>query len=59
LGRLAQAAGEDLERPRSLLARENPFLLGLLMFPLREMYDQEKRPAAQESHHQGRILTGF
>ena len=58
LARQAQAAGEDLERERSPLERENQFLLGLVMFPLREMYDQEKtlRPRNQTP---GRILTDF
>jgi hypothetical protein len=59
LARQAQAAGEDLERERSLLERENPFLLGLLMFPLREMYDQEKEPKAPPPESPGRILTDF
>ena len=59
LARQAQAAGEDLERERSPLERENPFLLGLLMFPLWEMYDQEKKPETPESKTTGRILTDF
>jgi hypothetical protein len=59
LARPAQAAGEDLERPRSPLERENPFLLGLLMFPLREMYDQEKEPKTPPPESPGRILTDF
>ena len=59
LARQAQAAGEDLERERSLLERENPFLFGLLMFPLREMYDSDKAPKAPPPHHEGRILTDF
>jgi hypothetical protein len=57
LARQAQAAGEDLERERSLLERENPFLLGLIMFPLREMYDMEKEQKTQPPQTQGRILT--
>jgi hypothetical protein len=59
LARQAQAAGEDLERERSPLERENPFLLGLLMFPLRGMYDEEKKPEPADSQAQGRILTGL
>jgi hypothetical protein len=59
LARQAQAAGEDLERERSLLERENPFLLGLLMFPLRGMYDQEKEPKTPPPEAPGRILTDF
>ena len=59
LARQAQAAGEDLERERSLLERENPFLFGLLMFPLREMYDSDKEPKAPPPPHEGRILTDF
>ncbi len=59
LARQAQAAGEDLERERSLLERENPFLFGLLMFPLREMYDLKKEPGAPPPHPEGRILTDF
>lgn len=59
LARLAQAAGEDLKRPRSRLERENPFLLGLLMFPLREMYDQEKEAKAPPPPSPGRIITDF
>jgi hypothetical protein len=59
LARQAQAAGEDLERERSLLEQENPFLFGLLMFPLREMYDSEKAPKAPPSPHESRILTDF
>ena len=59
LARQAQAAGEDLERERSPLERENPFLLGLLMFPLKEMYDQEIGPEAAKSPAQGHILTDF
>lgn len=59
LARQAQAAGEDLERERSLLERENPFLLGLLMFPLKEMYDQTVAPEAAKPQTQGHILTDF
>ncbi len=59
LARQAQAAGLDLERERSPLERENPFLLGLLMFPLKEMYDQEVGPEAAKSPTQGHILTDF
>jgi hypothetical protein len=59
LARQAQAAGEDLERPRSPLERENPFLFGLLMFPLREVYELEKKQRAPEPHPEGRILTDF
>ena len=59
LARQAQAAGEDLERERSPLERENPFLLGLVMFPLREMYDQEKNPQTPDLQTPGRILTDF
>ena len=50
LARQAQAAGEDLERERSLLERENPFLFGLLMFPLREMYEMEKEHERRRNH---------
>jgi hypothetical protein len=59
LARQAQAAGEDLERERSLLERENPFLLGLLMFPLKEIYDQTVAPEAAKTQTQGHILTDF
>jgi hypothetical protein len=59
LARQAQAAGLDLERERSPLERENPFLLGLLMFPLKEMYDQEVASAPDKSQTQGHILTDF
>lgn len=59
LARQAQAAGQDLERQRSPLERENPFLLGLFMFPLRGMYDQEKEPQTPQPQTQGRILTDF
>jgi hypothetical protein len=59
LARQAQAAGEDLERDRSPLERENPFLFGLLMFPLREMYEMAKAPREQQPQSQGRILTEF
>ena len=59
LARQAQAAGEDLERERSLLERENPFLLGLFMFPLKEMYDQTVAPEAAKPQTQGHILTDF
>ena len=59
LARQAQAAGLDLERERSLLERENPFLLGLLMFPLKEMYDQTVAPEAAKPQTQGHILTDF
>jgi hypothetical protein len=59
MARQAQAAGEDLERDRSLLERENPFLFGLLMLPLREIYEMEKEQAAQQPQTSGRILTEF
>jgi hypothetical protein len=59
LARQAQAAGEDLKRERSLLEQENPFLLGLVMFPLRGMYDMEKEQQAQQPQSQSRILTDF
>jgi hypothetical protein len=59
LARQAQAAGLDLERERSPLERENPFLLGLLMFPLKEMYDQEVASTPEKSQPQGHILTDF
>jgi hypothetical protein len=55
----ARAAGEDLRRERSLLERENPFLLGLVMFPLRGLYDLEKEPGAPKPPTQNRILTDF
>lgn len=55
----AQAASQDLARERSPLERENPFLLGLLMFPLRGMYDQEKEQQKPQPQTQGRILTDF
>lgn len=59
LARQAQAAGEDLQRERSPLERENPFLLGLLMIPLRGLYDLEKEQEQKQPQTQGRILTGF
>jgi hypothetical protein len=59
LARQAQAAGEDLDRKRGLLERENLFLLGLVMFPLRELYDREKEPKSPPPESQGRIITDF
>ena len=59
LARQAQAAGEDLERPRSRLEKENPFVLGLLMFPLREIYDEKKEANAPPPPSRGRIITDF
>ena len=59
LARQAQAAGEDLERERSPLERENPFLLGLLMFPLKEMYDQEGSPETAKSPGPRAYFDGF
>jgi hypothetical protein len=59
LARQAQAAGKDLKRERSSLEQENPFLLGLVMFPLRGMYDMEKEEQASKSQPEGRILTDF
>ncbi len=58
LARLAQAAGEDLARERSILEKENPFLVGLFMVPV-EMLRRSLPAAEEEPPPAGRIITDF
>lgn len=46
--RLAQAAAADLERPRSDLEEESPFLLDLIILPLGLFLGEEEAPPADQ-----------
>ena len=58
LARLAQAAGEDLGRERSILEKENPFLVGMFMLPV-EMLRQQHESKEKQATASGRIITDF
>ncbi len=58
LARLAQTAGEDLLRERSILEKENPFLVALFMLPV-EMLRRSLEPASEQAPTAGRIITDF
>lgn len=55
--RLAQAAGLDVARERSLLEEESSFLTALFMYPIHVLIDEMDAQQQQQSVEPGRIIT--